>query len=106
MKQVNRIIVRKSVEFYSRAWKNHNEILHDKQRYRQYMIEWYERIKSKIRNRNEPEIKKYLRAQELEVNRCSSYIRTWNMGAIQLIRKVPEKKMQNIRTFFRRRHIS
>ena len=45
-------------------------------------------------------MKKYLRAQELEVNQCSiSYIRMSNMGAIQLMRKVPKEKMQDMRTF-------
>ena len=102
MKNVNRIIVRKSVQFYSKAWMNRNELLHDEQKYRLHVIEWYERIRSAILNGNKPEMKKYLRAQELNVSRCSSsYIRMWNMGATELMRRVPEERMQDIRMFFR-----
>jgi len=102
MKNVNRIIVRKSVQFYSKAWMNRNELLHDEQKYRPHVIEWYERIRSAILNGNKPEMKKYLRAQELDVSRCSSsYIRMWNMGATELMRRVPEERMQDIRMFFR-----
>ena len=81
---------------------NRNKLLHDKQKYRLYIIEWYERIKRSIVNGNKPKMKKYLHAQELDVDRySSSYIRMWNMGAMELMRKVPEERMQDIRIFFR-----
>jgi len=81
---------------------NRNELLHDEQKYRPYVIEWYKRIKRLIVNGNKPEMKKYLHAQELDVDRCSSsYIRMWNIGAMELMRKVPEERMQDVRMFFR-----
>ena len=44
MKRINKIIVKRSVLYYSKSWKQRNEILHCPEIYRRYMIEWYKKI--------------------------------------------------------------
>ena len=76
MKKINKVIVWKSVEFYSRAWKYHNEVLYDKSKYREYIIDWYNRLIDEIQKGNKIEMKKYIRSQALDMQRCDNgYIR-------------------------------
>ena len=48
MKQMNKIIVKISMMFYSKAWQHCNEVLHDKDKYREHVIEWHRRLNKEI----------------------------------------------------------
>jgi hypothetical protein len=101
MKQANKIIARKSVEFYSKAWSNRNECFHDKDRFRSHVVEWYERIVTCINEGNRSEMKRYLRNQQLDVDKCdSSYIQLWNVSILKLMKKTKEEVVGDIRNFF------
>ena len=101
MKQVNRIITQKSMEFYSKAWTQRNECFNDKDKYRCHVIEWHERIVNYINEENRLEMKRYLRSQKIDVEKCnSSYIRLWNISILNLMKKMKEEVVYDIRNFF------
>ena len=70
--QINKIIVKQSVLFYAEAWKNRNDIMHNQDNYRTFVIDWYNKVVALIERDNRPEMLKYLRAQRLNVDRCDS----------------------------------
>ena len=101
MKQANKIIARKSVEFYSKAWTNRNECFHDKVKYRNHVVEWHERIVNNINEGNRVEMKRYLRSQKIDVEKCdTSYIRLWNVSTLKLMKKMKDEVVNDIRNFF------
>ena len=37
---LNKIIVKHSIAFYSKAWNHRNQILYKPEKYKQYIVEW------------------------------------------------------------------
>ena len=73
---INKVIVRHSVKFYAKAWQHRNDIVHDPIKCRSFVIDWCEKIKDLIIAENRPDMKKYLCAKELDVEKCdTAYIR-------------------------------
>ena len=102
MKQMNKIIVKKSVNFYSEAWKHRNEVLHCPEKYKEYVIDWHKKIVRMIESSNKPEMIRYLRMQRIDVSRCSNAcIRNWNMLAMKMHSKAREEVLNDIRNYFR-----
>jgi len=103
MKKINKIIVKISVQFYSKCWKHRNEIMHSPEIYRKYMEEWYCNLRELIVRGNKPEMHKYLKTYEINVDQCStSYIRKWNIDASEMYKKASTERLSDIRMFFRR----
>ena len=101
MIEVNKIIVRNSVRFYSAAWKQRNDTLHSPENYKMFVTNWYENIIDLINRENRPEMKRYLRQQEIDVQRCDvSYIRHWILGALKMRKITREEKVNDIRRYF------
>ena len=89
------------MEFYSKAWTQRNECFNDKDKYRRYVIEWHKRIINCINEGNRLEMKRYLRSQKIDVEKCdSSYIRLWNVSTLNLMKKTKEEVVHGIRNFF------
>ena len=61
MHEVNKILVRCSIEFYSKAWKQRNDMLHNPSYYKTYITEWFQKVKQMIEHDNRPALKRYLR---------------------------------------------
>ena len=102
MGKCNKIIVKKSVTFYSKVWCARNELFHDPSKYRHFVIEWYERIIELVRNSNKPHVKRYVQTQKLDVIRSeNSLIRKWCMGTLEMLEQSKEEQHQDIRQFFR-----
>ena len=40
-KQMNKVVVKISMMFYSKVWQHRNEVLHDNRKYHEYVIEWH-----------------------------------------------------------------
>ena len=103
MTKLNQIIIKQSVLFYSKAWNHRNEILHTPEKYREYVVEWNERIIQKIELGKKPEMIKYLRAYPLDISRCTnSYIRRWNLAAHEFYKKAKDEVVSDIRNYFNR----
>ena len=76
MKRVNKIIIKYSILFYSKAWKNRNNVLHDTERYREHVVDWHQRLIEEIEKSNKPSMRKYTRLQKLDIDKCNTgYIR-------------------------------
>jgi len=103
MKKVNKILVKNSVNFYAKSWKQRNEIMHNPETYRVYVIEWYNKVCEMIEKGNKPDMRRYLETYKLEVEKCSnSYIRKWNIDATDMYKKANTEKLSDIRMFFNR----
>ena len=70
--KMNKIIVKQSVSFYSKAWSSRNKVFHDEDKYRKYLTTWNKRIVQMINEGNKPEMNKYIRAYPLNLERCSN----------------------------------
>ena len=60
IRKVNRIIIQQSVQFYSKVWTQRNEIMHNLEVFRTYLLEQQKNIKEMINTRNKPNMRKYL----------------------------------------------
>ena len=56
IEQVNKIIVKESVSFYSKSWVQRNEVFHNEDHYRSFIINWYKRVKKEMLKGNRPEM--------------------------------------------------
>lgn len=66
--------------FCSKLQKQRNEVFHNNENYRKFVIDWHEKLKEKIESENCPEMRKYARKQEIDVEKCNNiYIRLWNI---------------------------
>ena len=104
MKKINKILVKCSVTFYSKAWKHRNNIMHNIEAYRQFVIQWHKNVIDLIEKSAKPDMRRYLRTYEINAEKCTnSYIRTWNMKAMAMYKKVQNEESRDIRLFFGRR---
>ena len=95
MKKMNKVLVKQSVIFYSKAWAHRNKILHDQETYRKYMIDWYQNIKIMIEISDKPDMRRYLRTYAINVDMCSTrYIKRWNIKALEMFKKNKERKYE------------
>ena len=99
--EINTILVRHSIEFYTEAQKERNTILHDPEYYKEYVMEQYYKVKNLIEHKNRPEMKKYLRNYVLNVNQCDvSYVQNWILGVLKMRKITKTGKENDIRQFF------
>ena len=69
---LNKIIVGQSVLFYAEAWRHRNEVLYEPLKHKSFVIEWCKNIVHLIKRKNRPEMKRHLRAQEINVDQCDN----------------------------------
>ena len=101
MNKLNKIIVKQSVLLYSKAWSIRNEVFHDEDTYRRYVISWNKQLTQMITEGNKPEMNKYIRAYPLDIERCSTQdIKRWNLTATQIYRSAENEKIIDIRNYF------
>ena len=102
MHEINKIIARHSVKFYSKAWKHRNDIMHDLVKHTSFVIDQYKKIKDLILAENRADMKKYLRAQELDVKKCdTACIRHQNVSTLKKRKVIKEEKVSDIGFFVR-----
>ena len=101
MHSINKIVIKQSVIFYAEAWKHRNEIKHDPEKCRPFVIDWYNKVVELIENDNRPEMNKYLRAQRLNVQACdNACIRQWIISSMDMRKKAKKERTIDIRRFF------
>ena len=75
MKKINKVIVKQSITFYSKAWVYWNEIMHDNGKYCKYMIEWYRLIVEEVEKGDKSSMRWYVWMQKLDIEKSdTSYI--------------------------------
>ena len=103
MKRINKIIVNSSIQYYSKAWTQRNEIIYKPKVHKNYVINQHKNIKNLIEKGNKPEMIRYLRIYDIDVENCSnSYIRKWNMDALEMHKKTRTEVLRDIHTYFQR----
>ena len=101
MRKANKMIAKLSVVFYSKVRMQRNEMLYNNRKYREYVIEWYSNLVEAIEKGSKPSMKKYVRKQKLEVEKCdTSYIRLWNVTTTKMMKEAKDEKVNNIRNYF------
>ena len=65
---LNRIVVKKCMEFYVKCQKDRNEIFHDENKQRICMIEWYEKEKLRAENSNKNQVRLYMKMFKININ--------------------------------------
>ena len=101
MVKLNKIIVKQSVLFYSKAWVHRNKVLHSAEKYQTHVVNWYNRLVEMIQSGNKPSVKKYVRMQRLNVEKCdTSYIRLWIQTTTKMLKEAKTEKENDIRNYF------
>ena len=92
IKQMSKVIVRKSVEFYSKVQNYRNECFHNENKCRKRIANQCENIANKINKVNRLEMKKHLRVEKLDVNKCDvSCAQLQNVTTTDLMKKREEE---------------
>ena len=61
IKSIHKIVVKQCVAFYSKAWSQRNEVFHDSENFRKFVIEWHTPLKENIEHENRPEMRNCVR---------------------------------------------
>ena len=102
MKRMDKIFLKQCVMFYSKVWKQRNEVFHDRGNHRKFVIDWHEKLKEKIESENRPEMKKHARKQETDVEKCdSSCIRLWNITMWKMMKSTVKEKTNDTRKYLK-----
>ena len=82
-------------------------MLHDKDKYREHVIEWHRRLNKEIERGQKPIMKKYARKQKIDIEKCNTaYIRLSNMSTTNMMKKVADEKVNDIRNYFPLRQVN
>lgn len=101
MKKLNKILVKHSVMFYSKAWVHRNEILHDTEKCREHTLTWYNNLVVAVENGDKPSVKRYVRMQRLDTEKCeTSYIRLWIETTAKMLKEAKKEMVNDIRNYF------
>ena len=102
MHTLNKIIVNHSVKFYSKAWKNRNKVRHNPIKYKEFVKDWYQKVVEMVENDNRPELNKYVRMQQIDVNQCNAaYVILWIREVFKLRKKTTKEVVNDIRRYMR-----
>lgn len=101
MKKLNKILVKHSVMFYSKVWVHRNEILHDTEKCREHTLTWYNNLVVAVENGDKPSVKRYVRMQRLDTEKCeTSYIRLWIETTAKMLKEAKKEMVNDIRNYF------
>ena len=78
MHTINKIIIKKSVKFYSETWRYRNEVKHDLSKHKEFVKDWCEKVIEIVRVDNRPELLKCIGMQEINVDQCdAAHVLVW-----------------------------
>ena len=99
--EINKIIVKKSVEFYAKCWDHRNSCLNESETKRKMVMDWHENEKREALNGEYPQVARYVRECDENMERRSTeYMQRW-IRSLNVIKKRTEKHEKNdLRRFF------
>ena len=75
--------------------------MNDTGKYREYVIKWYKRLVEKIESGNKPSMRRYVRMQKIDVDKCNTgYIKLWNESTMKMMKEAKVENTNNIRNYF------
>ena len=76
--EFNRVIVKKSVEFYNKYWDHRYSCMNQKELKRKLVMDWHEKAKQEALNSEYPQVGKYVReCDENMEKRSTEYVKRW-----------------------------
>ena len=101
MDQINKLIIKHSVVFYSKAWKNRNKVIQSCRRHRECAVDEDKQLREEIEQGNKPSMRKCVRMQQLCLDKSNTgYIRLWNILTTKMIRNEKDEQVNSIRNYF------
>ena len=85
-KEVNKIVVVKCAEHYVKCWRCRNECVHDEDKQRKRLREWYGNVKSRIVTKKMTQLKMHVRKSKINLKQSvTDKIKrwTWNVNEIE-----------------------
>jgi len=100
-KELNKIIVKRCVQYYDECWKHRNEEYHNEEKQRKRIITWYERVRKKAENSNDNQIRMYVNKKVLDVERSKTdTIKRWIYNLKEFEKRMEKTKKSDIRRYF------
>ena len=101
MRKLNKIVVKYSISFYSKAQIHRSEILYKPDIYQEYAIAWNKKLVKIIKKGSKCKIRQYLRLYFIDITKCrNSYIQQWNLVTSNMHKKAKNKVLHDIRMYF------
>ena len=101
MKKLNKIIVKQNVLFCLKAWAHQNKIMHDTSKCKEYVIELHKKIIEKIKNKNKPSVRRCVRTQKIDVDKCdTSCVKLWNESRMKIFKQAKSESENDNRNYF------
>ena len=101
-KKLNKIIVRKCVEFYVKCWKERNEEHHNDDKQRNRLMKWYEKIKVKAENSNQRQMRSHVIKNDIKVQQCrTETIKRWTCNVKEFEKKIDKIPQNGIRRYLK-----
>ena len=100
-KKLNRISVKRCVEYYDKCWKHRNNEYHDEEKQRKRLIKWYEKVKRKAENSDDRQLRMHGEKREINVNRCKNdTIKRWIYNTKEFEKRMEKTEKNDIRRYF------
>lgn len=86
--EFNKVIVKKSVEFYNTCWDHRNSCMNKKELKRKMVLEWHEKAKQDALNSEYPQVVKHVKEcdENMEI-RSTEYMQRW-IQTISVIKRI------------------
>ena len=100
-RQLNKIVVKKCVEYYAACWKERNIEHHDEEKQRNRVLKWHANMMNKVENSVEEQLRKYVQQHPIEVDKCKTEsIRRWINNVKEFERRMERTPKDDIRRYF------
>ena len=98
---LNKIIVKKCVNYYLQCWKDRNEDHMNEEKQRTRVLRWYHKLLKKVEESTDMQVKKYVMKHQIDVEHSrTDSIRTWINNVKNFQRKMEEIPKDDIRRYF------
>ena len=99
-RKLNKIIVRKCMEFYGKCWKHRNEAYHDAERQKERIKKWFLKEREKAVNSDMQQVRNYVRKFEINEERSDvEKLKKWIMNLKKLERRIEKVLKNDIRRY-------
>ena len=99
-RKLNKIVVRKCMEFYVKCWKHRNEAYYDAERQKEQIKKWFLKEREKALNSDMQQVRNYVRKFEINEERSDvEKLKKWIMNLKKLERRVEKVPKNDIRRY-------
>jgi len=99
--ELNRIVVRKCVEYYVKCWKERNEESRNEIKQRERVIRWYKNTLDMVGTSSDAELRKYVDKHHINIEQSNTEsIRKWILNIKVFKRKLEAIPKNDIRRYF------